>query len=686
MGKRRETSTSFALLSLQTVMMGKASQILTQADTRMPLFRFLFSRAAALLLCFASGLAVGYAAVPQQLPWSQRMANATMTRWPQGRFVEAGQPWKWNYELATLLNGVNATWYSTADGAYFRYIKQSMDALVLPDGSIPTYNASADTLDNIALGRELLLLYRVTRDPRYYKAATLLRKQLAVQPRNASGGFWHKKIYPDQMWLDGLYMAEPFYAEYASVFHEPQDFADITKQFVLMETHARDSKTGLLYHAWDESKQQRWADKATGDSHIFWARGMGWYLMALVDTLPYYPQNDPGRARLIAILNREAEAIARLQDAQTGLWYQVLDKPGAPGNYFESSAACMFVYALQKGVRLGYLPTKYEANAAHGWQGILSHFVQTGADGSVTLTGTVKGVGLGGEPYRDGSYNYYVHALVGSNDPKGVGAFLLAATEMENAPEATGMRGQTVLVDAWFNSQQRKNAARQSDLFHYKWNDFTNDGYSLLGHIFKSHGAALDTLYAAPTAENLKRAQYYIIASPDNPAKNPTPHYATRHDGEEIAAWVRRGGVLVMLENDPANADIEHFNNIADRFGIHFNAVLSHHVIDPDHTPGQIPVKADGALFHAPHTLYMKDTCTISVTAPARPLVTDRGVIVIATVKYGRGTVLAVADPWLYNEYTDGRKRLPVDDNFAAGKELVRWLIAQRGAHTGGRE
>jgi unsaturated rhamnogalacturonyl hydrolase len=598
--------------------------------------------------------------------------------------TEPGQPQKWSYELATLLNGIDAVWYSTANGAYFRYTKQSIDALVSPDGTIPTYDAAASSLDNIALGRNLLLLYRVTRNERYYKAALLLRHQLAMQPRTASGGFWHKKIYPNQMWLDGLYMAEPFYAEYASVFHEPEDFADITKQFALIAAHTRDAKTGLLHHAWDESRQQPWADQTTGRSPILWARGMGWTMMALVDTLPYYPQNDPGRAQLIAILNREAAAITRAQDAQTGLWYQVLDKPNAPGNYFESSAACMFVYALQKGVRLGYLPTKYAANAARGWQGILSHFVQTSADGSVTLTGTVKAIGLGGTPYRDGSYNYYVHAPVASNDQKGIGSFLLAANEMENAPEATEMHGQTVLVDAWFNSQQRKNAAGQNEFFHYKWSDYTNDGYSLLGHIFESHGAALDTLYTAPTEENLKRAQYYIIASPDNPAKNPHPHYATQQDGAQVAAWVRRGGILIMFENDPANADITHFDNIADRFGIHYNNVLSHHVIDPDYAAGTIPVKADGDLFHSPHTLYMKDTCTISVTAPARALVTDRGVIVIATVKYGKGTVFAVTDPWLYNEYTDGRKRPPVEDNFAAGKELVRWLIEQHRLQTGG--
>jgi unsaturated rhamnogalacturonyl hydrolase len=641
----------------------------------MPSFPCIGSRVIALLLCIASGVA----AVAQQAPLSQRMAKTTMARWPLGRFTAADANWKWNYELATLLNGVNAVWYSTADGAYFRYIKESVDALISPDGSIPTYDPSASTLDNIALGRELLLLYRVTRDMRYYKAAALLRKQLAVQPRTTSGGFWHKRIYPDQMWLDGLYMAEPFYAEYAEVFQEPQDFADITKQFTLIEEHARDPKSGLLFHAWDESRKQTWSDKATGVSHIFWARGMGWYMMALVDVLAYYPENDPGRAKLIAILNRTVQAIARVQDPQTGLWYQVLDKPGEKGNYFESSAACMFAYALEKGVRLGYLSPQYSSNASRAWEGIKSHFVKEETDDSVTLTNTAKAVGLGGTPYRDGSYDYYVHAPVGENDPKGIGAFLLASTEMENASRMQfDARGQNVIVDAWFNSQKRNNAAGQEESFHYKWNDLSDSGYSLLGNIFASHGAALGTLDTAPTMKNLARAQYYVIASPDNPSKNLNPHYAQPEDGEQIAAWVRRGGILVLLENDPPNADIEHFNNIADRFGIHFNAVLSHHVVGDDYAAGQIPVQPDGALFHTAHTLYMKDTCTISVSGSARALLTDRGTIVIATAKYGKGTVLAVVDPWLYNEYTDGRKHPPVQDNFAAGNELVRWLIEQK--------
>jgi unsaturated rhamnogalacturonyl hydrolase len=629
--------------------------------------------------CAVSVLSLACLVAPahaQQKPWSERMAETTMQRWPNGRFTPAETPWRWNYELGTLLGGMDAVWYNTADRQYYQYVKQSVDQFVSPDGDISTYDPKAFSLDNLLLGRQLLLLYRVSQEKRYFKAASLLRQQLDSQPKNASGGFWHKQIYPGQMWLDGLYMAEPFLAEYASVFQEPQDFSEITKQFSLIDRHTRDPKTGLLYHGWDETKRETWASRDSGQSANFWARGMGWYMMALVDAIPFYPANDPGRAQLLAILNRTASAVIRYQDPGTGLWYQVLDRPGAEGNYFESSAACMFTYALAKGVRLGYLPQTYSTNAEHAWQGIQSQFLKS--DGSaVTLTGTVQAIGLGGSHHYDGSYSYYVSSPVASNDPKGIGAFLLASTEIELMPSATSGLQSTVLLDAWYNSQTRKNAAGQTESFHYKWNDASNSGFSLFGHLFRTYGAATDTLYSAPTLKNLKSAQFYIIASPDNPAKNPNPHYMTPEDANEIAAWVKLGGVLLLMENDPDNADILHLDLLADKFGLHFNNVLAHHVIGDNFEMGRIET-AVSPPFSSPHELYMKDTSSLALTKNATPLLQDKGDTLMAMTKWGKGTVVAVADPWLYNEYTDGRKLPSEYDTFAAGREFVRWLLQQR--------
>jgi len=342
-----------------------------------------------------------------------------------------------------VLKGIERVWINTGDKQYFDFIQRSMDHFVSNDGSIRTYSLDEYNIDNILPGRNLLFLYKATRQEKYKKAAGLLREQLKTHPRTSEGGFWHKKIYPSQMWLDGLYMGEPFYAEYAITFNEPAAFDDIAKQFILMERHSRDDKTGLLYHGWDESKEQRWSNPETGRSPNFWGRAMGWYAMALVDTLDYFPEKDKQRAELVAILSRLAQAVAKYQEPRSGLWFQVLDKGTAKGNYLEASAACMFVYALAKGVRDGHLPESYMQVAKNGYRGILREFVKTDGSGQLNLEGTVSVAGLGGNPYRDGSYEYYLSEKVVTNDPKGIGALLLAASEMEIVGKKRKLRSST---------------------------------------------------------------------------------------------------------------------------------------------------------------------------------------------------------------------------------------------------
>ncbi|MFZ0632694.1 MAG: DUF4350 domain-containing protein [Acidobacteriaceae bacterium] len=238
-------------------------------------------------------------------------------------------------------------------------------------------------------------------------------------------------------------------------------------------------------------------------------------------------------------------------------------------------------------------------------------------------------------------------------------------------------QGKEVLLDAWYNSQRRRNAAGQSELFHYKWDDKTDSGFSLFGQIFRSYGMTTSTLTSAPTLAKLRSATIYIIVSPDNPARNPHPHYMNAPEANQIAAWVRSGGVLLIMENDPANADIPHMDILADRFGLHFNNVLVHHVIGDQFEMGRIDVRSPAPLFTHPHVLYMKDTCSLTLSKGARPLLQWQGDTLMAVAKVGKGTVVAVTDPWLYNEYIDDH-RLPAEyDNFAAGEEFVQWLLRQ---------
>ena len=411
----------------------------------------------------------------------------------------------------------------------------------------------------------MLLLYNVTGKEKYGKAVQTLRKQLQDQPRTKEGGFWHKKVYPNQMWLDGLYMGEPFYAEYAATFHEDTSFNDIARQFMLMEKRSRDAKTGLLYHGYDESRQQKWADKATGVSPNFWARAMGWYGMGLVDVLEKFPANHPQKKELISILNRFTDAVVKVQDKKTGLWWDILNMPGKEKNYPEASASSMFVYALAKGVRLGYLPASYLSSAKKGYDGITKNFIKV-EDGQTNLYGTVSVSGLGGNPYRDGSYDYYMSEKVVMNDPKGVGAFLLAANEMEMLQTLDRGRGKTVLLDYYFNHETRMDAGK-AVRFHYIWEEDDNNGYSIFGNIFNRYGVQTKSLETAPTANNLKGADMYIIVDPDTTSENKTPNYVQPKDVDAIYNWVKEGGVLLLFANDSPNVEFSHFNRLAARFG-----------------------------------------------------------------------------------------------------------------------
>jgi unsaturated rhamnogalacturonyl hydrolase len=643
------------------------------------------------------------------------MAATVLQQWPV-----ADNKSVYGYELGFLLDGMAAEWHSTANGDDFAYIKATVDKYVTADGTITGYKADGHTLDDIEMGRAILLVYRVTQDARYAKAAKFLHDQLAVQPRTPSGGYWHKQVYPNQMWLDGAYMAEPFRAEYAVTFQTPEDFDDIAKQLLLMDSHMRDPKTGLLKHGWDESKQMPWADKTTGLSPEVWGRAMGWYCMALVDVLDWFPKDHPQRGVLVAALNRTIAAVLKVQDTKTGLWWQVMDQPphngpamvkqpdgsirigvehSANGNYLEASASCMFTYALAKGVRLGYLPEADESAAAHAWAGIQKQFITTNPDGTLTLHGTVKVGGLGGTPYRAGDYNYYIHELIVDQDKKGVGAFLLAGSEMDQAAltaagvaqpapdsfnskqyqsreQSFSTRKVTALVDAWFNSQTRKNAFGQTELFHYKWDDDAASGYSLFGRAFQRYGVSLATLPAAPTPAALAKAQIYVIASPDIPAKNPNPHYVDKPSGDAIEAWVKAGGVLLLFSNDRDNTEFEHFNTLSDRFGIHFNPVLSHHVVGDDHASGEVVLPPGTGIFGAGFTAFMKDTSTIAVSGPAKAVVADHGDVMIAVAHVGKGTVLGVVDPWFYNEYADGRK-MGQYRGFEAAQDVAAWAVRQ---------
>jgi len=443
-----------------------------------------------------------------------------------------------------------------------------------------------------------------------------------------------------------------------------------------MEKNSIDKKTGLLYHGYDESRQQKWADKTTGRSPNFWGRAMGWYGMGLVDVLETFPANHPKRNDLIQILNRFAKAVSKVQDNKTGLWWDILDMPGKDKNYLEASASSMFVYTLAKGVRLGYLPQSYLTVAKKGYDDILKTFIKE-ENGLTNLHGTVSVSGLGGNPYRDGSFNYYMSEKVVVNDPKGVGAFIQAANEMEMLPTLSYGKGKTVVLDNFFNNEWRKDATGTNIRYHYTWDDRNNSGFATLGDIYHSYGVQTKSLETAPAAKDLKGADIFIIVDPDTDKETAKPNYMNEAYANVIADWVKAGGVLFLMTNDMNNADLEHTNILAAKFGVKFNNDLFNTVEGNKYEQGSIMIPAKNPVFKTAKKVYIKELSTLQVNVPATTILAKDGKNVVAIAKYGKGSVFIVGDPWVYDEYTDGRK-LPSDyDNFKAAQDMVKWAIDQ---------
>jgi unsaturated rhamnogalacturonyl hydrolase len=399
--------------------------------------------------------------------------------------------------------------------------------------------------------------------------------------------------------------------------------------------------------------------------------------VALVDVLDHFPKNHPGRDSIIKILNRFVTAVAKVQDKKSGLWYDIVDLPDRPKNYKEASASSMLVYTMAKAVRNGYIPASYLQNAKKGYAAIIKEFIEVDTNGQTNLKGTVSVSGLGGKPYRDGSFDYYMSEPVVVNDPKGMGAFILASVEMEMAALPKPGKAKNVVMDNYFNNEWRKNGFGANMRRHYTWDDTENGGFSLFGNIWQYYGANLSGLEAAPTAANLKNASVYIMVDPDGNKDTKTPNFMDERSATEIANWVKGGGVLLLMTNDTANCDLQHFNMLSDKFGIHFLDKSRNMVKNNEFETGAVCNKNNNPVFKQTKKMYLKEISVLQVKSPATSLITQDGDVIFATAAYGKGTVFAVGDPWLYNEYLDGRKIPAEYQSFSAANELVQWLLSK---------
>ena len=366
-----------------------------------------------------------------EAPMSLKVVRSEMQRNPEASYIDGQEGnLKWNYTTGLELKA----FMDAAPEEALSYVEAWYDAIIDSTGTIYKYKRSNYSTDHICPGRTLFQLYDITGKEKYRMAMDTLYRQIQEQPRTPEGGFWHKKIYPNQMWLDGLYMAQPFYAEYTKRYVDDSlkeaNYKDIAMQFQLVYDHTYDPVTGLLRHAWDSSHEMFWCDKTTGQSEHAWGRAMGWYAMALVDVAEILPEGEP-RSEIIDLLNKVMDSIMDYNEMSSFMWYQVLDCPGRDGNYLESTCSAMFVYTLLKGTRLGILKNFTADDARRFYNKMLQCFVRLDQDGLINLTQCCEVAGLGGKQNRSGTYEYYINEPVRSNDPKGIGPLIWAALEIE---------------------------------------------------------------------------------------------------------------------------------------------------------------------------------------------------------------------------------------------------------------
>lgn len=369
------------------------------------------------------------------LEWSQKMADSESARGFDQMLAYGGfdvrrqrQP-DFIYTTGLLMQAYDDLSAATGNQKYSQVANEVIGSFITDNGDIHTYNEEDYNIDWINPGNMVLRLYENTKDEKYKTAASHLRHQLENHPRVSEGAFWHKKRYPYQVWLDGVYMSIPFLAHYSALFENGASFEEVVNEFVVVRKYLRDPESGLYWHAWDEKKMQAWADPETGLSKHLWGRGLGWVAMALVDTLDYIPTDKPElRQPLLDMLTELAPAIIAAQDPESGVWYQILDQPNRTGNYREASVSSMFVYALAKAINNGYLPDSYKEATLKGYNGLIKEFINVRSDGTISLTNNcaVGGLGYG----RDGSYQYYMSEPIVDNNPNGVGPFIMAGIQI----------------------------------------------------------------------------------------------------------------------------------------------------------------------------------------------------------------------------------------------------------------
>ncbi|RYY59370.1 MAG: hypothetical protein EOO05_13460 [Chitinophagaceae bacterium] len=549
----------------------------------------------------------------QRKNYSIQMADAAVSTWIDSTSILSGKTDP--SKMGILLFAMEAVWNATGNGQYFNYINKSVDQLVQSDGSIKKLQPG-----DASMAAQMLMVYEVTKKDRYRKAAELVVRQSL--PGKGDAGL------PTQTALR-LAQSIIFNVAYSQLFQSDSSFSALSASVISL----------------------------TGRTLVYEELPLpGFAFLSSIDKIP----GDPLRKQeLVHLFQAYAKKTRALQDTSSGKWPSG-GKTDAAGEY---ATTALIAYTFAKGVRMGYLEEDYLASASKAYAFILKQF--RGAKGAKDRGAADKSGGT--ETIRE--------SFMG--DPSRVGSFILAATEMEMLETATAGKGKKVVLDYYYNNEWQKDVTGKDVRWHYTWEDRSNSGYHMLGHVFMSNGAKISRLETSAADLAKQKASLYIIVDPDTEKETAKPHFIEQADITHIKKWVGDGGVLLLLGNDKGNAEFTHLNELAASFGIHFNEDKQNTVIDDMFEQGVVMSPAGSAVFGTQaKKLFIKEFSSLALQSPAEAVLTKGDIKVMALSKYGNGWVVALGDPWIYNEYIDGRKLTTDFQNYPATVEWVKWMLS----------
>jgi len=548
------------------------------------------------------------------LPAAQIIADKYMSIRQDPSLVKNQSSADWNYAQSMVLQGMLGLWKETGDGKYFKFIQKEVD---LFNKNRRTNSLSG--VDHLIPSREGLLLFQVTGKKEYLKEIDGAYKNQNLSLSLNENGIGSENNSAKDSIAERMYIEGPFTVSYANIFHKAALFDHTANKYL---------------YAGKNIKQ---------DPHGYSATGFGVFGMALVDALDNFPNDQQEKKKLILTLQNLSAYLIKIQDKKSGLWWHRLKTSSDGERYPDPSATCMIVYTLLKGTRLGFLPASCVADAQKAFNTVRKQYLKEDI----------------------------------INNPETTGSFLLAANEIEMLPTLARGKGNSVLLDYYFNHETKKDITGALIPFHYVWGELDNGGYSMFGNIFNKYGFQTKTLEAAPSTQSLQKASIYIIVDPDTEKETERPNYLGTADINTIYAWVKSGGILMLFSNDSGNAEFTHFNKLAERFGIRFNYDSRNHVLGNQYEMGAITIDPGNPIFKSAGKIYIKEYSSLSIQSPAKAVLRDGETIVAAVSRIGKGAVFAVGDPWFYNEYEDGRKIPMKFENYMAAEDLVKWLVDQ---------